>query len=216
MRFDMSKSEAVLWLRILYPVWLFVGLFTYEYIPSVIMIAGGAAATAASVATNEFLFRVGIAGSLLVQLIHIVVVLILFQLFKSVDETQAKLIVVLGLIGVPIAMVATVFKAATLFLLNSPEAMMFWFDMNLLGITVASIFWGLWLLPQGVLILKSGWFPKGFGYLMIAAGVAYTFMAFVEILFPSLTSLIFTLGMITMGEVLFMIWLMFAGAKLKK
>jgi|APSaa5957512622_1039677.scaffolds.fasta_scaffold06120_7 hypothetical protein len=214
MNLDISKKQSLLLLRILYPVWLVVGLFTYEYLPSIFMVAGDAAATAVGIAANEMLFRVAVAGSLLVQLIHIAVVLVLVQLFKDVDKVQTKLLIVVGLIGVPIAMVATVFKGAALFLLSKPEQMMFWLDMNLLGITVASIFWGLWLLPQGVLILKSGWFPKVFGYLMILAGVSYTVMAFVEILFPSMTTVISILSAITMGEVMFMAWVMFMGARL--
>jgi hypothetical protein len=33
------------------------------------------------------------------------------------------------------------------------------------GITVASIFWGLWLFPFGMLVIRSGFIPRVFGYL---------------------------------------------------
>ncbi|MBT4166044.1 DUF4386 domain-containing protein [archaeon] len=211
---NISQKQAVNLLRFLYPLWALVGLFSIAYIPSKFIVSGDAIVTANNIIANGLLFRLGIAGNLLTHLIHIIVVLILYQLFKSVDKKQAMLIVILGLIGVPIAMFNEVFKAAALLLINNPEQMMFFLDLHGMGIIIASVFWGLWLIPQGMLIYKSGYFPKIFGHLMIIAGVAYTTMAFVQIIFPHLTTVISMLEMITMGEVLFMIWVLFKGAKL--
>ncbi|MGH7427466.1 MAG: DUF4386 domain-containing protein [Gemmatimonadales bacterium] len=38
------------------------------------------------------------------------------------------------------------------------------------GITVASIFWGLWLFPFGMLVIRSGFIPRVFGVLLMMAG----------------------------------------------
>ena len=129
---------------------------------------------------------------------------------------MALLIVVLGLIGVPIAMLNTLNKIAALLLVNIPEQMMFFLNLNAQGIFIASIFWGLWLLPKSVLIYMSGYFPKIFSILMIIAGFAYFTGSFVNLLFPHLTRIISTLDMLTMGEVIFMIWVIIRGAKLPK
>ena len=119
---NISQKQAVNLLRFLYPLWALVGLFSIAYIPSKFIVSGDAIVTANNIIANGLLFRLGIAGNLLTHLIHIIVVLILYQLFKSVDKKQAMLIVILGLIGVPIAMFNEVFKAAALLLINNPES----------------------------------------------------------------------------------------------
>jgi hypothetical protein len=42
------------------------------------------------------------------------------------------------------------------------------------GYLIASLFFGLWLLPLGYLVIKSGYFPKPLGVLLIIGGIAYT------------------------------------------
>ena len=38
------------------------------------------------------------------------------------------------------------------------------------GNAVAQIFWGLWLLPLGYLLIKSGFVPRALGWLLLAGG----------------------------------------------
>ncbi len=210
---NLTQQKAITLLRILYPVWMIVGIFSLQYVPSTLIVLGDAATTASNIVANELLFRMGIVGSLMIQLLHIAVVLILYQLFKSVDKNQASLIVILGLVGVPIAMLNTLGKVMALTLVNSADQMMFYLNMNTNGIMIASIFWGLWLLPQGYLIIKSGYFPKIFGFLMYLAGLSYFIGSFVYFLLPTL-AIIPALNILAIGEVLFMGWVVLKGAKL--
>jgi hypothetical protein len=48
------------------------------------------------------------------------------------------------------------------------------------------LFFGLWLLPMGRLVLHSRWLPPALGWTLIAGGVGYTLSAFVTYLFPRL------------------------------
>ena len=50
---------------------------------------------------------------------------------------------------------------------------------------VGAIFFGLWLLPMGWLVLRSEWMPRALGWTLIAGGVGYVISAFVSQLFPS-------------------------------
>lgn len=225
---DISPQQAVTILRFLYPIWAMVGMFSLMYVPSTLIVAQDAAVTARNIVTNELLFRAGIAGSLVTQLIHIWVVLVLYQLFKSVNKKQARLVVILGLVGVPIAMLNTLNRVAALLLTSGSgylsafepaqlqALMMFFLDLNEQGMVIASIFWGLWLLPQGYLIYKSGYFPKIFGVLMFLAGIGYFVSAFTQLLLPSFGAISSGLEILTFGEVIFMVWVMFMGAKLPK
>ena len=225
----MSKQKAVTTLRILYPIWFVVGLFGVMYVPTTLVVAGDAAATATNIVANEMLFRAGIVGSLITQLIHIAVVVVLYKLFSSVNRNKAGLLVVLGLIGVPISMLNTLNRVAALLLLNGSDYLkvfeqvqlnalvMFFLNLNEQGMFIATIFWGLWLFPLAYLIYKSGYFPKMLGVLMLLAGLAYFIEPFILYLLPSYAEkFVPVVYLLTMGEVIFMGWVMFKGAKLPK
>jgi len=224
---NLSQHKAVTILRILYPIWFVVGLFGVMYVPSTLIVSGDAAATANNIVANELLFNMGIVGSLITQLIHIVVVLVLYKLFKSVSKNHAVLLVVLGLVGVPIAMLNELNKVAALILSKGAgylaafesaqlqSLMMFFLNLNEQGIFIATIFWGLWLLPLGYLIHKSGYFPKILGVLMILAGIGYTLEPFVRLLLPNFVAIIVpVLYVMVMGELIFMVWVTIKGAKI--
>jgi len=152
---DLSQQKAVAILRILYPIWAVVGVFSLMYVPSALIVVGNATTTAKNIIDNQFLFNMGIVGSLLTQLLFMAAVLVLYQLFKTVNKNQASLMVIFALVGVPIAMLNTLNRVAALLLLENPKLMMFFLDLNAEGIIIASIFWGLWLFPLGYLIYKK-------------------------------------------------------------
>ena len=113
---DISQRKAVTVLRILYPIWFVLGLFGVMYVPSTLIASGDAAATANNIMANEMLFRLGIVGSLLVQIIQILVVLLLYKLLKPVNKNMAVLMVVFALVGIPISMLNTLNRVAALLL----------------------------------------------------------------------------------------------------
>ena len=53
------------------------------------------------------------------------------------------------------------------------------------GYLIAQIFFGLWLLPLGYLVVKSGWFPTWIGVLLIAGCFGYLVDTFATFLAPS-------------------------------
>lgn len=227
---NLSQRKAVTILRFLYPIWFGVGLFGVMYVPTTLIVPGDAATTAGNIIAHEMLFRMGIVGSLLTQLIHIVAVLLLYKLFESVNKNHALLMVVFGLVGVPIAMLNTLNRFAALVLLNGAEylkvlgtdqlhiQMMFFLDLNKQGQSIATIFWGLWLLPLGYLIYKSGYFPRILGVLVMAGCFGYVLDAFTHFILPNYANyegiLMPAVILLTIGEVIFMGWILFKGAKI--
>ena len=65
----LRQTERIL--RILYPVWALVGMFSLMYVPSQVVVPGDAAATAAQIASQELLFRAGVVGSLATQILFL-------------------------------------------------------------------------------------------------------------------------------------------------
>ncbi|KAF5425014.1 MAG: protein of unknown function (DUF4386) [Candidatus Methanocomedens sp.] len=223
---DLTQQKAVTILRILYPIWAVVGIFSIMYVPATLIVAEDAAATASIILANESLFSMGIAGSLITQLILIVVVLVLYKLFKPVNKNHASLMVIFALVGVPIAMLNTLNRIAALLLLSGADylkvfgadqlqaLMMFFLNLNEQGVIITSIFWGLWLFPLGYLIYKSGYFPKIFGILMVMAVFGYLIGFFMHILLPNYEAIAPVLDLMTVGEIVFMGWVVLKGAKI--
>ena len=212
----LSPQNAVRILRILYPIWMAFGIFSIVYIPSMLLVAGNAAETASKILANEFLFRAGIVGGLVTQLIFIFTVLLLYKLFESVSKNHSLLMVVLALVSVPIAILNELNNVAALLLLNNPDQMMFFLNLHTQGVIIASIFWGLWLFPLGYLIYKSGYFPKIIGMAVIIGGLGYTLGSFSELLALFSKTILSLFEFMTFGEVVFLLWLVVRGAKLPK
>jgi len=227
---DLSQRKAVTALRFLYPLWFVIGPFSLMYVPATLIVSGDAATTANNIMANELLFRMGIAGSLITQIIQIFVVLLLYKLLKSVSKNYASLMVVFALVGIPMAMLNTLNQVAALILLNGADflkvlgtdqlhiQMMFFLDLNKQGVFIPGIFWGLWLFPFGYLIYKSGYFPKFLGVLVMMGCIGYLLDSFTHILLSNYAHYEAILDpvilLLTFGELPFMVWVLFKGAKI--
>jgi hypothetical protein len=69
------------------------------------------------------------------------------------------------------------------------------------GFVVAQIFWGLWLFPFGILVIRSGFIPRFLGYLLFIAGFGNVTSSFSWLLLPSYAPMIerFTGGLTASG-----------------
>jgi hypothetical protein len=167
------------------------------YIPSLLVVAGDASATAGKIRASEFLFRVGIVGQLISATIFIFAGLALYHLLKGINKKHALLMLILVLISVPISFLNELNRIAALMLVRGANFLSV-FDQRQLdalamaflrshgsGLLLAQIFWGLWLFPFGVLVFKSGFLPRILGVLLIVAGTSYVTSSFTSLLFPA-------------------------------
>jgi hypothetical protein len=200
------------------------GFFGIMYVPSVLLVPGDAAATSRNILASERLFRSGTVSHLISQVILIFLVLALYRLLKPVNKDHAVLMVVLALVAVPMAFLNEVNHLAALRLLGNADdgaftssqlhaqAMLF-LDMRENGILVTLAFWGLWLLPLGFLVFRSGFLPKLLGILLVIAGAAYVIDVGAQLLFPGAP----TIGQFTfVGELLFALWLLIKGVNVDR
>jgi hypothetical protein len=200
------------------------GFFGIIYVPSVLLVPGDAATTSRNIMASEWLFRSGTVSHLIGQIIFIFLVLTLYRLLQPVNKEHAVLMVVLALLGIPIAFLNEVNHLAALRLLSSADdgaftstqlqaqAMLF-LDMRRSGILVTQVFWGLWLLPLGWLIFRSGFLPKLLGILLVIGGVGYLIDWATQLLFPGLA----TISQFTfIGELLLPLWLLIKGVNVER
>ena len=201
-------------LRILYPIWAMVGMFSLIYVPSQVFDQGDIAETAARIQSMEGLFRLGILGSLVTQLIFILTAWYLFRFFRETHQQAAQLMLILALVSVPMAMLNELFSLSMLQSTDNLSQLQLLRDLHRSGLQIVMLFWGLWLFPLGYLIMRSGYFLRIIGWFAIAGGVGYVLGFFLDVLGLQIEWLSTIAETLTLGEVLWLLWLIIAGARL--
>jgi len=197
------------------------------YVPGKLFVRGDAAETGRRILASESLFRLGIASELISPLVSLFVVLALYDLFKDVDRKQARLMVILGaMLSIPISLLNVLNSISALALFKGAGYLsvfdrlqldalgMAFIGLRHSGITIASIFWGLWLFPLGILVVRSRFIPRVLGYLLFVACVGYLANAFTSLVLPTYASAVGGLAMaLEMGELPIIFWLVIWGAR---
>lgn len=197
------------------------------YVPLNILVIGDAAATAQNIIDSEWIYRLSIISNLFSQACFIFLVLALNRLLKEVDPNQAKLMVTLVTASVPIAFLNTL-NLVVAQLLVSGEDYLNVFEPNELnalalgflnfyeyGVIIVQIFWGLWLLPFGLLVIKSKFIPKLIGILLVVGCFSYLIDSFTGLLLPDYRQIVSSILMLplALGEFSIIFWLLIKGVK---
>ena len=175
-----ARAAGLLYLLVSIP-----GFFSLMYVPSHFIVSGDATATASKIASSELVFRIGILCELIGFTGFIFVVRALYRLLSGVDKAQASLMVTLMLVPIPISLVSVLNEIAALMLIRGGDFLsvidkpqrealaMLFLKVHGQGFAVAEIFWGLWLIPFGILVFKSGFLPRILGVLLVIACFGY-------------------------------------------
>lgn len=192
----MHETRLGRWAGGIYLIVVITGIFSLAYVPTQITVPGDPHATLVSILAHELLFRAGIASFLIEQVAFLLLPLVLFRLFAPVHRNAAMLMVAFALAAIPIALAGVVHRIDALTLLTdtnfasaiAPEQLRAMALLSLENyadsIFIASLFWGLWLLPFGYLVVKSRAIPRVFGVLLILGCVGYLLNVFGELLLP--------------------------------
>jgi hypothetical protein len=194
-------------------------------ISSAFIVRGDAAATAAKIASSQLLYRLYVVSGLASQILFVFLALALYQLLKGVDKRQATLMVALVLVQVPMSFAIMLCEIAPLVLLNGADywsafdkhqldAMTMGFlSLNSYGINAVMALWGLWLLPFGVLVYRSGFIRRILGVLLIIGCFGWLAISVTSLLFPAYARIANQFTFLAVGELLILLWLVIIGAK---
>jgi hypothetical protein len=209
----------------LYFVFMIMGIIQ-EFLFPTFMVAGDATATAHNITAGEPMYRLGILIGFVTLVMFIFLVALLHRLFREVDRTQAMLMVLLVLAGVAVALANEIAQFAPLVLLSGAGYLsaftkpqldalsLVFLRLHSNGSLVATAFWGLWLFPFGILVIKSRFFPRILGILLMVAGGAYVVSSVTSMVSPDYGRVVFRAFMpLYMGEVPIIFWLLIKGAK---
>jgi hypothetical protein len=190
------------------------------------VVPGDATATAGRIVAAGLTYRLGILTDLVTLVLFIFLVVSLYGLLKDIDQWHAMLMVALVSVGVTVGLANLFNKIAPLVLLGGADyrsiftkpqldALALGFSgLNDHGNIVAAVFWGLWLFPFGILVIKSGYFPRILGILLLVAGVGNLTSGVTSIVLPALSHAVTRVAMpLAFGEFPIIFWLLIKGAK---
>lgn len=214
-----------------YLIVILTGFFSLMYVPSKLIVWENPVLTFQNISSSVQLFRLGIASSIICYIAFTLLPLTLYQLLKTVDETHAKMMVILALISIPISFINLQSKFSVLTIIEGADYLKV-FDVKYLqaqtmlflssynkGLLIAQIFWGLWLFPFGYLVYKSGFLPKILGVFLMLGCFGYLINVFGRIVIPHFSdysiSNFITLPA-TIGEIGTCLWLLLVGVRNKK
>jgi Domain of unknown function (DUF4386) len=210
----------------LYLVVAVLGGFAELVVRSSIIEPGDATATAENIRSSATLFRLGFVADLVQATLFLFTAMALYLLLRHVNELVARAMVVLVAISVAIISLNLLNQymalsiatgagyARTFGPVGSDRLTLLFVDLHHNGYLIAQMFFGLWLVPLGYLVVRSGFFPKVLGVLLALGGVAYVVDLLVHFLAPGVAETISPYVLIPVySEVLFVIYLLVKGVR---
>jgi hypothetical protein len=188
-----------------------------------------APATVNQIIAHESLFRIGFVISLFSYVFFLLAAWYLYVLLKPVNKNIALLFLLLNLGGFAILVFSHVNLFSSLTLLSGADYLkvfqpdqlqaqaMLFANLFKTGSTIAQIPFGVWLLPLGYLVFKSGFLPKILGIFLIVDCFGLLIYVCQRFLFPDYTVIAYpcwAIGFI--AEVSLTLWLLIKGVKDQK
>ena len=176
--------------------------------------------------SSMFILRMAFLSDLLMIIFYFSTAWVLYNVLKSVDKSQSLLFFTFTIVSVSIMSVNMINHIAIIEI-NTSEYFQINknYDLKSLsqlfskfhsyGYLIAQVFFGLWLLPLGNIIIKYKIMPKYFGIMLMAATFGHLLEIIVTFVFPEYSYIIFPSLIISMlGEFSFCFWLLFKGLKI--
>lgn len=200
------------------------------YTRSVVRITGDAAATAESIRASMTLFRAGFVADLVHLACLATLALVLYALFSPVNATIARAFVLFIALATAIMAVNLVNHAGAMMIVTDPAyvtafgvtsadalALLF-LDLHNRGFEIAQLFFGLWLLPLGYVVYRSGYVPRVLGVALMLGCVGY--LAQLVFIYASPDgdagwTLVLALGA-GLAETAFLLWLLVKGVSVPR
>lgn len=201
-------------------------IYGLVYVPSKIIVLQNAHATIRNIITSPTVFRLGVVSNIVYLVVFVFLVLTFYELYKEVNKKHATLMVALVLVGIPVAFVNELNHVVVLILLRDNNLsktldtgrleffVQLFVSVYEYGSFMVMIFWGLWLLPLGLLVIESNVIPKVIGILLLIGCTGYVVSSFVFFLSPQYGRIVFPIATIpsAVSEVALILWLLIKGA----
>jgi hypothetical protein len=204
-------------------------VLSLQYMPNAFIVPGDAAATAGRIADGMLTYRLLVLADLVSAIGFLFLAWTLYKLFSGVDKTLALLLVILVSVSAALGIASTVNMMAPLVLVSGADFLSVFTKAQLdalvlgflhlrnYGLALNAAFWGLWLVPFGLLVIKSRFIPKILGVFLIIGCPAYLALCVTSIVFPARVQLVYQIGLpfFAIAELPIMLWLLIKGANVR-
>ena len=228
--YERSPEETKRLARLAGAVYVALGIATLFGVFHAPLVLTDLDAITREIAGPDFRFRMAVVADVLSTVLGVALALLLYLLLKPVDKALAALMALLMLVAVPMTFLTALnYVAAQMLLTGVPETMALtdaqrsalaalFLRLHVHGVLAEEIFWGLWLLPFGVLVMRSRFLPRVLGVLLIVAGVAYVAHSVTSLLLAGQRFLVYErLTMVARaGELPIMLWLLIKGVDVSR
>jgi hypothetical protein len=214
----------------LYLVVIVFGLFAEGFVNDKLIVSGDAAATAHNIMAAPLLWKLSVAGNLIVPVLAIAQTWIYYLLLRPVSRTLVLLSVFFNLVSLAVEAVSKLFLLVVLPTLGNADYLRAFEPQQLqalaylalkahdVAFNIALIFFGCACLVDGYLIFLSRYLPRLVGILLQIAGVCYLTACFAALFAPTLANLIIPAILIPplIGESTMCLWLLIKGVNIPK
>jgi hypothetical protein len=151
-----------------------------------LVVSDDAAATATNILAHESLFRLGFAADIIAFASYVALTALLYEVFKPVNSSLSLVAAFFSLVACAVQAMSSLFHLASLVLLGGAPYLRVFTTEQLQALSlvflrlraaayhsIGLVFFGLYCLLVGILILKSTFLPRILGVLMVLAGVSY-------------------------------------------
>ena len=198
--------------------------YSWTYISKTFVIES-AELTVQNIIRTESQYITSIIFSILGQIAFILLALTLYRLFKTINQIQARLMLILVLISVSVMFVNIIFQSSAIVLLHGPNYFKGFNDiqisgiatlllhLNIIGVYIVDIFWGLWLFPLAFLTYQSNLFPKIIAIVLVLSGIGYIVDSLSFIINQEVHNILRNYLSIpeALGEMVMLLWLLIKG-----
>ena len=214
----------------LYLAIIVLGAFAEGFVANKLLVLGDAAATAHNILASPGLWRLSVAGNLIVVICAVPLLWIEYLLLRPVSKQLVVLAVLFNLVSLAVEAISKLFLLVVMPTLGSadflrafePQQLQILANLALrshdIAFNIALIFFGFTCLVYGYLISKSGYLPKFVGILMQIAGLSYLTACFATLFAPAFADLITPAILLPplIGELSFCLWLLVKGVNIAK
>src|SRR5919202_4584302 len=180
----------------LYLINIVLGAFAIGIVPAIITVGPDAAATVHNIQTHELLYRLGLAGHVVVPVTNVPLAVIFYELFKVVNRRLALLDAFFILVATALEAAGLLNQFTPLVLLGNqsfasalPPAQLqalAYLPNALSGIdySLHTVFFGFDICIFAYLVLRSRFLPRAIALLLAIDGLAYLVYSFTDFLAP--------------------------------
>jgi hypothetical protein len=205
---------------VFYLLTVLTGIFAQGFVSGRLVVDGDAAATATNIIAQRGLFQLGFAVYLIEMACQIAMTALFYELLKPAGRSVSLLAAFLGLAGCVIKTFSRVFFIAPLFVLGGAHYLsvfsaeqlqalaLLFLKVNDKGAEIALVFFGIYALLTGYLVIESTFLPRFLGWLGIFGGLGWLIFLYPPLAYR-LLPYILMLGLI--GSAAKILWLLVFG-----